>query len=203
MIEIRNIYLKRAKKVILDDISISFMHHKLTLINGHNGAGKTSLIKVAANIIAPTSGIVQFQNKSDTIKTSFSFQEPKFLMRSVKENLAHALYCYNKHYSKDYERLIKNSLDQFDLLNIINSPAHQLSAGEKKILSYIRSTIVNPMILFLDEPFAYLDSSYVEILLSHIKDLSEHTKIILVNHSSIVDDNFASDVITLNKGKIV
>ena len=37
----------------------------------------------------------------------------------------------------------------------------------------------------------------------HIKDLSEHTKIILVNHSSIVDDNFASDVITLNKGKIV
>jgi ABC-type multidrug transport system ATPase subunit len=203
MIEIQNIYLKSSGKDILHDITISFMRNKLTLINGHNGAGKTSLIKIVANIIAPTSGIVEFKNKSDIVKTSFSFQEPKFLVRSVEDNLLHTLYCYNKYFSNDYKCLIKNSLDQFNLLSIINRPAHQLSAGEKKVLSYIRSTIVNPTILFLDEPLAYLDDSYVDILLSHIKNLSQKTKVIMVNHSNTFIDDYATDIITLNRGRLI
>ena len=202
MIKLRNIYLNNGNNNILNNISLSITSKEPTIINGHNGSGKTSLLKIIGNIIIPSSGVVEYENKLNIKKTSFSFQEPIFLNRSVESNLVHALTCYNRYYSNEYKQLIKKILNDFDLFKIINNHADKLSAGEKKLISYIRAVILEPEILFLDEPYAYLDDKYVDIISNHIKCLSNKTKIILVTHTNDNINKFTSNIITMNQGKI-
>ena len=202
MINLRNIYLNNGNNNILNNISLSITSKEPTIISGHNGSGKTSLLKIIGNIITPNSGVVEYENKLNIKKTSFSFQEPIFLNRSVESNLVHALTCYNRHYSNKYKQLIKKTLNDFDLLKIINNHADKLSAGEKKLISYIRSIILEPEILFLDEPYAYLDDKYANVVSNHIQYLSNKIKIILVTHANDNTNKLTSNIITMNQGKI-
>ena len=203
IISLKNISLKSGNKIILNDISLTINTNKITIITGHNGAGKTSLLKVMGKIIIPTQGIIKYKDKLNLKQTSFSFQEPVFLNRTVIANLEHALICYNGHYIQKYKSLIKNMLSEFDILRLSGMMADKLSTGEKKIISYIRSVILNPKILFLDEPYAHLDEKYIELVSHHIKNLPNTVRIFMVTHQSHNFDDSSVNLIKMQEGKVI
>ena len=202
IINLKNISLKSDEKIILNDISLTINTDKITVITGNNGAGKTSLLKVMGNILLPTHGSVTYGDNFNPKKTAFSFQEPVFLNRTVMSNLQHAFMCYNGYCIDKDKLLIQNILSEFNVTRLSNTMAGKLSTGEKKIISYIRCIILNPKILFLDEPYAHLDQKYTKLISDHIKKLSNKTNIFMVTHPNNNLDELPENIIKMKEGNI-
>ncbi len=203
MIKLNNISYNINNKKIIKNISLEIGTYGTTIFMGKNGAGKTTLLKIIANILRPTSGSVKYSNNNIKCESSFLFQNHIFLDRSVKENLLHSLSCSNDYSFDSSINIIKNSLDQFDLLKYLSANINELSLGEKQCISIIRSLITKPKILFLDEPFNYLDQKYKTFSKDILKKFSKNHKIVLITHSNSDASFFSDDIFTISDGSIL
>ena len=163
-IYIKDLSLILDERKILSSLNLSINSDDVTVIMGPNGAGKSIFLKILNGILTPTSGCITWNNKkqfSDTLNTqAFVFQKPILLRRSVIANLDYmdSVLGYKKKISKD--RL----LEIVQLQKQKNQPARMLSLGEQQRLSLIRSLMLRPNLLLLDEPTANLDPASTKII---------------------------------------
>ena len=203
------IYIKDLTLILdnrkkLSSLNLSINSDNVTVIMGPNGAGKSLFLKILNGILTPTSGCITWNNKkqfSDTLNTqAFVFQKPILLRRSVIANLDYmdSVLGYKKKISKD--RL----LEIVQLKKQKNQPARMLSLGEQQRLSLIRSLMLRPNLLLLDEPTANLDPASTKIIEDIILNLKMMgIKIIFVTHNILQAKRIADEIIFLNEGKMV
>ena len=203
-IYIKDLSLILDERKILSSLNLSINSDDVTVIMGPNGAGKSIFLKILNGILTPTSGCITWNNKkqfSDTLNTqAFVFQKPILLRRSVIANLDYmdSVLGYKKKISKD--RL----LEIVQLKKQKNQPARMLSLGEQQRLSLIRSLMLRPNLLLLDEPTANLDPASTKIIEDIVLNLKMMgIKIIFVTHNILQAKRIADDIIFLNKGKMV
>ena len=203
-IYIKDLSLILDERKILSSLNLSINSDDVTVIMGPNGAGKSIFLKILNGILTPTSGCITWNNKkqfSDTLNTqAFVFQKPILLRRSVIANLDYMgiVLGYKKKISKD--RL----LEIVQLQKQKNQPARMLSLGEQQRLSLIRSLMLRPNLLLLDEPTANLDPASTKIIEDIVLNLKMMgIKIIFVTHNILQAKRIADDIIFLNKGKMV
>ena len=203
-IYIKDLSLILDERKILSSLNLSINSDDVTVIMGPNGAGKSIFLKILNGILTPTSGCITWNNKkqfSDTLNTqAFVFQKPILLRRSVIANLDYmdSVLGYKKKISKD--RL----LEIVQLKKQKNQPARMLSLGEQQRLSLIRSLMLRPNLLLLDEPTANLDPASTKIIEDIILNLKMMgIKIIFVTHNILQAKRIADDIIFLNEGKMV
>lgn len=203
-IYIKDLSLILDERKILSSLNLSINSDDVTVIMGPNGAGKSIFLKILNGILTPTSGCITWNNKkqfSDTLNTqAFVFQKPILLRRSVIANLDYmdSVLGYKKKISKD--RL----LEIVQLQKQKNQPARMLSLGEQQRLSLIRSLMLRPNLLLLDEPTANLDPASTKIIEDIILNLKMMgIKIIFVTHNILQAKRIADDIIFLNEGKMV
>jgi len=202
IIQLNRICKKLDNRLVLENINLDIHDKDITVITGHNGAGKSTLLKILAGLSEATSGAIKYQDKELIKSSSFIFQKPIFLNRSVKDNLLHALSCIGKKNTKS-ENLIKNYLANYNLTHITELSAMKLSSGEQQLISFVRSILLNPKILFLDEPTSNLDNNYTEIINHEILKLSKDIKVIIVSQSSVQIKKFTEMPIIMEGGKII
>ena len=203
-IYIKDLSLILDERKILSSLNLSINSDDVTVIMGPNGAGKSIFLKILNGILTPTSGCISWNNKkqfSDTLNTqAFVFQKPILLRRSVIANLDYmdsVLGCKKK-ISKD--RL----LEIVQLKKQKNQPARMLSLGEQQRLSLVRSLMLRPNLLLLDEPTANLDPASTKIIEDIILNLKMMgIKIIFVTHNILQAKRIADEIIFLNEGKMV
>ena len=203
-IYIKDLSLILDERKILSSLNLSINSDDVTVIMGPNGAGKSIFLKILNGILTPTSGCITWNNKkqfSDTLNTqAFVFQKPILLRRSVIANLDYmdSVLGYKKKISKD--RL----LEIVQLKKQKNQPARMLSLGEQQRLSLVRSLMLRPNLLLLDEPTANLDPASTKIIEDIILNLKKMgIKIIFVTHNILQAKRIADDIIFLNEGKMV
>ena len=203
-IYIKDLSLILDERKILSSLNLSINSDDVTVIMGPNGAGKSIFLKILNGILTPTSGCITWNNKkqfSDTLNTqAFVFQKPILLRRSVIANLDYmdSVLGNKKKISKD--RL----LEIVQLKKQKNQPARMLSLGEQQRLSLVRSLMLRPNILLLDEPTANLDPASTKIIEDIILNLKMMgIKIIFVTHNILQAKRIADDIIFLNEGKMV
>ena len=203
-IYIKDLSLILDERKILSSLNLSINSDDVTVIMGPNGAGKSIFLKILNGILTPTSGCITWNNKkqfSDTINTqAFVFQKPILLRRSVIANLDYmdSVLGNKKKISKD--RLLKI----VQLQKQKNQPARMLSLGEQQRLSLIRSLMLRPNLLLLDEPTANLDPASTKIIEDIILNLKMMgIKIIFVTHNILQAKRIADEIIFLNEGKMV
>jgi len=203
-IYIKDLSLILDERKILSSLNLSINSDDVTVIMGPNGAGKSIFLKILNGILTPTSGSITWNNKkqfSDTLNTqAFVFQKPILLRRSVIANLDYmdSVLGYKKKISKD--RL----LEIVQLKKQKNQPARMLSLGEQQRLSLIRSLMLRPNLLLLDEPTANLDPASTKIIEDIILNLKMMgIKIIFVTHNILQAKRIADEIIFLNEGKMV
>ena len=203
-IYIKDLSLILDERKILSNLNLSINSDDVTVIMGPNGAGKSIFLKILNGILTPTSGCITWNNKkqfSDTLNTqAFVFQKPILLRRSVIANLDYmdSVLGYKKKISKD--RL----LEIVQLQKQKNQPARMLSLGEQQRLSLIRSLMLRPNLLLLDEPTANLDPASTKIIEDIILNLKMMgIKIIFVTHNILQAKRIADEIIFLNEGKMV
>lgn len=190
-----NVSFRHKKGEALQKTSLEFKKAKNTVILGPNGAGKSILLKLCHGLLQPTTGRLFFEN--GIVSTSMVFPKPVFLRRTVLENLEYILEIKGIEKKSRAEKA-KNALKQFSMSNFINHPARNLSSGEKQRLSLIRARLLDPNILFLDEPTSNLDPRATGILEKMIKDTDITT--IMATHDIMQAKRVAEYVIFIDQG---
>lgn len=212
---INNVSFSYSEKIsVLEDLSITLQWGKKTALVGRSWGGKTTLMKLIAGYMRPTSWEVFIDNQNMTSLRLDSYyphigyltQEPSVFDGSIEENL---LYGARGKVSKEkIGKAIKLSECQFiyelehGLKTEIGERWIRLSGGQKQRLAIAKIFLKDPEIILLDEPTAALDSYSEEKVAKAFEHLFEGRTVIVIAHR-LQTVKSADDIIVLEKGKIV
>lgn len=144
----------------IDDVSFTVGHGEFVCVVGSSGCGKTTLLKLMAGLLSPSSGQVRVDEQPDDGRpaTALVFQENGLLpWMTVIENVALGLRLRGCAHRERRQRAAVQ-LAQVGLASYAESYPHQLSAGMRQRVNIARALLVDPHVLLMDEPFAALDA---------------------------------------------
>jgi cobalt/nickel transport system ATP-binding protein len=99
---------------------------------------------------------------------------------------------------------VHQALLDFDLLDLVNTPVHHLSLGQKKRLSIADVMVLRPQLLLLDEPTAYLDPLHTRQLLATLGQIhASGTTILMATHDLDLVQRWADWVLVMDRGALV
>ena len=171
----------RPGEIILDKISVSFPFGACVAIYGGDASGKSMLLKTIAGLTPPTSGKVLYNDKDISkmsfealtpmkLSTTFCFENGGVLMnKSIEENLKISLSYHNQWRSQRSQDLFDALVKDFKLTRFLPLGPAQVSPSVRKVTGIVRSFLVNPQIIFLDEPSLGIGEEAVETLKKWIK----------------------------------
>ena len=202
---------KKYKDVIaVDDLNLIVKKGELFSLLGINGAGKSTTIKMLSCLVKPTSGDAFINNKSiltdeKDIKNIIGVLPQESAIANnltVKENLE--LMCGIYSFSKEKtSKKVNELLGLLKLENISNKRVFKLSGGYQRRLSIAMSLIIEPTILFLDEPTLGLDVIARSELWEIIKSLKGKITIILTTHYMEEAEALSDRVGIMKNGKLL
>lgn len=213
-IEAKNIvfgYPKRKK--VINDISLKIYREDITAITGHNGGGKTTLGKLLAGILKPSSGdILIFGNNTKKLslgqignKIGYLFQNPsrQIFTSTVSEELLFVNKLKDKNCSESYNDM-ERLLDFFDLSSKKNDVTFNLSYGEKQRLALAAILMNKPEFLILDEPTTGLDKLRKDKLSKYLMKLTaDGVGMIIISHDFDFVKIHATRRIEMARGEII
>ena len=199
----------------LNGISFQVVKGEFLGIMGSSGSGKTTLLNCLATIIKPNDGSIQMQEKDlGQLKGSqladyrgkeigYLFQNFELLDNlTAKENilLPLSLHKVDANESKVRLELLSQYLDISKLLDKFPS---QLSGGQRQRVAAARALILDPKIVFADEPTGALDSKNATILMQKLSEMNqvEETTILMVTHDSVAA-SFCNRILFIQDGKL-
>ena len=199
----------------LNGISFQVVKGEFLGIMGSSGSGKTTLLNCLATIIKPTDGSIQMQEKDlGQLKGNqladyrgkeigYLFQNFELLDNlTAKENilLPLSLHKVDADESKVRLELLSQYLDISELLDKFPS---QLSGGQRQRVAAARALILDPKIVFADEPTGALDSKNASILMQKLSEMNqvEETTILMVTHDSVAA-SFCNRILFIQDGKL-
>jgi tungstate transport system ATP-binding protein len=205
-LSVRNLCFEAGGQRLIKDISFTLAQAGRTVILGHNGAGKSLLLRLCHGLIRPTSGEIRWQGAGGVdpaLRQAMVFQRPVMLRRSAAANVEYALRL--RHIPVDKRRaLVAEALRRTKLHRHADTPARVLSFGEQQRLALARAWALKPDVLFLDEPTASLDPSVtltIEALIDAIRESG--TKIVMTTHDMGQARRMADDILFLHRGRLV
>ena len=147
------VFFAYARNDVLRDVSLHLEPGEVVILQGGSGVGKSTLLRLAAGILRPTSGHVHL----GTRRIGFVFQEPRLLLwRTAIQNVMLPLLSLGMAHAQA-ERKAETTLEHMGLAGFWEAAPEELSGGMKQRISLARALVVEPELLLLDEPFTGLD----------------------------------------------
>jgi NitT/TauT family transport system ATP-binding protein len=175
------------KAVIYDNFDLDIPRGELISVFGPNGCGKSTLISIIAGLIRPDAGQILFDGmRLQQIKFGYVFQnyrEALFPWLRAFDNIAYPLKIMQVPSAERRartEKLVAHLGIKLDL----NLYPYQMSGGQQQLVSIMRALVVEPEILFLDEPFSALDYEMTLFMRAQLQRIfmATETTIVLVSH---------------------
>jgi tungstate transport system ATP-binding protein len=203
-VEFEDVSLRAGGHRIVDGVSLVFAPGAPTALIGPNGSGKTSLIRLAMALIAPSSGRIAWGGREAARmdRCAMVFQRPVMLRRTAEANVVFALAAAGCARATRRARA-RDLLDMVGLAALAQRAARRLSGGEQQRLALARALARDPEILFLDEPTASLDpaaTKSVEDIVARIARLG--IKVVLATHDLGQARRIAGEVVFLARGRV-
>ncbi len=186
-VTIRGLSKRFDKAVIYDNFDLDIPRGELISVFGPNGCGKSTLINLIAGLILPDAGEILFDGmRLDEINFGYVFQnyrEALFPWLRAFDNIAYPLKMMKVppfERKARTERLVARLGIKLDL----NLYPYQMSGGQQQLVSIMRAVVVEPEILFLDEPFSALDYEMTLFMREQLQRLfmETGTTTVLVSH---------------------
>jgi phospholipid/cholesterol/gamma-HCH transport system ATP-binding protein len=216
MIELANVSLEFAGKVILNDISLSIKKGEIAIILGPSGAGKSSILKIILGLWRPDTGKVLIEGKNIAklseneilplrSRMGIVFQaNALFDSLNVEDNVAFFLREHSKLSSKEIRKKVSEILSFVNLKGTEKIYTDQLSGGMKKRVAIARALSFDPEIILYDEPTTGLDPINSKSILDLIKRVSERGATSVIVTHILHDAISVGDTLTvINEGSIV
>src|ERR1700688_1996336 len=200
-VTIRGLSKRFDKAVIYDNFDLDIPRGELISVFGPNGCGKSTLINIVAGLIAPEAGQILFDGMLlNEIKFGYVFQnyrEALFPWLRAFDNIAYPLKLMQVAPAERRtrtEKLVAHLGIKLDL----NLYPYQMSGGQQQLVSIMRALIVEPEILFLDEPFSALDYEMTLFMREQLQRIfvETSTTTVLVSHD-LEEAVYLSDYILL------
>ena len=211
-IEFKNVFFSYDNEKFLENLNFTIKPNKITAIVGNNGAGKTTIINLILRLYCPTKGeiliddidINNIDKKSYLNQISILNQDTYLFNISIRENFN----LINKNIKKQEEICKFVGIDEFikklpkGYDTIIDENSHNISGGQKRLLSLARTLLKESKILIFDEATSSLDKDKIQNVISLLKKLRENHTIIVITHKKELM-NIADETIIVDKGKIM
>ncbi|EUJ41783.1 ABC transporter ATP-binding protein [Brochothrix campestris] len=191
MLHAQNITKKWGQTKVLDDLSVSLAPGTITAIIGPNGCGKTTLFRLLAGIIAPTTGTV---SRSERLKHCFFLQGHEMLY----DHLQFVAAMYQS--SQSLGALVK----KLQLTAWIHRKVKHYSLGMKQQLLFAMALLSETSFYLLDEPFNGLDVIVAQRLKQQVMSLKKQgATIVFSSHQHSDSDQLADDCYFMKAGKLL
>lgn len=226
----RNVRKAHGDKVVLDDVSGSFLPGAKIGVVGPNGAGKSSLLKLMAGVEQPSNGEARLMPGYSVglLAQEPHLDETKTVLENVEDGVAETkamMARFNEIaelMATDYSEVLLEEMgrlqEQLDhrgawdldsqlaqAMDALRCPAGdadvaQLSGGERRRVALCRLLLEQPDLLLLDEPTNHLDAESVQWLEQHLEKYPG--TIIAITHDRYFLENVATWILELDRGKL-
>ncbi len=189
---------------------------------GESGSGKSTISRIVAGLLAPTSGTAtfggrtitdlsprQFVSTSERAAIQLVFQDPDASLNpsfTVRRCIADPLYRLKAISKIDAEAQVRETMHLVGLSEeLLDRKPHQLSGGQKARVGIARAIATRPRLLILDEPTAALDVS-VQAVIMHLLDDLRHTlgmSYLFITHHLELVRLMADRIAVMHKGQLV
>ena len=189
----------------LDDINFSLKEKDFTSLVGPSGCGKTTILSLIAGLLTPSSGEILLDGKKiekNDGRIGYMFQRDHlFEWRTIWQNITIGLEIQKK--KKDEKKLAfaEELLKKYDLYNFKNKKPRQLSGGMRQRVALIRTLVLEPDLLLLDEPCSALDFQTRLKVCDDVYDIikRENQTALLVTHDISEALSMSDKIIILSK----
>ena len=183
--------------------SAEFTPGKIHGLTGHNGSGKTILLKTIMGIMTPEAGCIDYDGLTMQDVTLMS-QRPYLLHGSVYENLVYPLKLRGiDPKTPEIAAEIDRLLDRVGLLPMKHQYARSLSSGERQKLSFLRAIIFKPKFIMMDETLSNMDPESEAQILGLIREIQASgnpATWLIVNHQLEQKEALCDVVHRMEKG---
>ncbi|MCH9055778.1 energy-coupling factor ABC transporter ATP-binding protein [Synechococcus sp. PCC 6716] len=204
-----------AAQPAIQDLNLSIFAGQKTAILGHNGCGKSTLLLLADGLYRCSSGVISWKGEPLRYhvpalnqwrqRISLAFQEPEeqLVAATVAEDISYGLYNLLLPRAEVAQRL-HQTLHDFFLQDLADRRLHHLSLGQKRRVALAGVMALQPELLLLDEPTAYLDRRQTHHLLAELDRIhTSGTTIVMATHDLDLAYAWADWVIVLHGGQLV
>ncbi len=185
--------------VALQDISLQIFSGDRVALIGHNGAGKTSLLRMLLGIYTPSEGRCLVRGRRAGL---LSLNLGLSAEATLRENIRLALALYGLPF-QEIEGKTPDILEFSELNHFADAPLHACSGGMKARLGFAIATSVSPDIFLVDEAIGAGDARFALKARERIDSIFEQTRVlILSSHSYSMLKQFCTKAIWLEKGRL-
>ena len=184
----------------LTNISFQVNKGELMAIVGPSGCGKSTLLSIIAGLLKPESGEI-FMNEQENLKIGYMLQQDHLLeWRTIWKNVLLGPEI-TKTLTKEKEDLAYKLLSDYGLLKFKDKRPGELSGGMKQRAALIRTMVMEPGLLLLDEPFSALDYQTRLMVSADIGNIIRKSSItaILITHDLSEAISLADRIIVLTR----
>ncbi len=203
----------------LKDINLQIEDNSFTMIVGHTGSGKSTLVQQINALLIPTSGIVDVNGivvdcnvkKLKNIKelrkgVGLVFQFPEYQL--FEETVLKDVSFGPKNFGVDNKKATELAKEALNLVGIDESlfdkSPFELSGGQKRRVAIAGVITLKPKVLILDEPTAGLDPQGSREMMKLFTKIKEQgTTIIMITHDMDNVIRYGTDVVVLAKGELI
>jgi tungstate transport system ATP-binding protein len=206
-----NIFKRYNGEPVLNDCSYSFMENGTYVLTGPNGSGKSTFLRICSLLEEPDKGEVNFYSEGVLVKKDIELKRRITLLlpkigvfnTTVFKNVSYGLTIRGIKSSESEEKINK-VLDFVQLSRKKNQNALTLSSGETKRLGIARALVIEPEILFLDEPSASVDQKNTGIIEDIILKMKNYhkTTVVMTTHDMQQAKRLADSLMVMNNGLI-
>ena len=210
MISLKRITKLYGQLAAVRDLDLEVEDGEIMGIIGHNGAGKTTILKMIVGLISPTSGTIEVMGRDVAKESTYVKRFIGYLPEesSLYENMTVADYLL--FFSELYKMPKRKAKERIDLLlGSLKLPEQdkltgELSKGMRRKVAIARALLHDPRILILDEPNAGLDPLTSFFIINYLKSLKEQGKTILLSAHNLFHVEYICDrVAILKNGRVV
>lgn len=199
----------------LQSLTLRIPAGKRCALIGQNGCGKTTLFLLANGLYKPQSGAVRWQGAPlrydrtslmdlrQNVGLVFQDPEQQLVAATVEEDISYGL-CNLGLPEAEVNQRVGKAITAFNLSELAARPVHHLSLGQKKRVSLADVMVLQPKLLLLDEPTAYLDQLHSRDLMAKLRQIHEMgTTIVMATHDLDLAYCWADWIFILDKGQLV
>lgn len=206
-------------RALLDNISFTLHHGQKVALVGRSGSGKSVLLQALADLLpldntitdkimlnkngklTPLSQMPQLEYRS---AVALFHQTPSLSDGTVLDNLTAPFgfkYHQNQKFDKAWHLQQLSTLGKHD--NFINQSIHELSGGERQIVSFLRTLQFNPTVALFDETTSALDDETANLLIKLVLNWhDEHKALIWVTHTPSEQQALGADLWRMDNGML-
>ena len=188
-----------GSRVVVSGVDLAVAPGEIVGLLGANGAGKTTTFRMVVGLLRPDDGVISFAGEQVTtlpmhararLGMGYLAQEPTvFADLSVADNIR--IVLEHHHPKAEHAERLAGLLNELSLAHLAESRAGSLSGGERRRLEITRALVMEPKLLFFDEPFAGVDPKSR----GDIRNVSEHLR--QRGISVLITDHHAEAIMTM------